>query len=100
MYYFGIQSSTINPWGFGSFKGSVLPGYEVCLGEVQSEYINKSKSVMEDHIQARAKLLDLQNIMISARKDKTYLWFTLTSETSKMTDKTVEQLTLIVFAIK
>ena len=55
---------------------------------------------MEDHIQARAKLLDLQNIMISARKDKTYLWLTLTSETSKMTDKFVEQLTLVVFAIR
>ena len=48
----------------------------------------------------RAKLIDLQNIMISGRKEKTYIWFTLTSETSKMTDKTVEQLTLVVFAIR
>ena len=85
---------------FKAITGTYCDGFEVCLGEVQSEYINKSKSVMEDHIQARAKLLDLQNIMISARKEKTYLWFTLTSETSKMTDKTVEQLTLVVFAIR
>ena len=44
---------------FKAITGTYCDGFEVCLGEVQSEYINKSKSVMEDHIQARAKLLDI-----------------------------------------
>ena len=45
-------------------------------------------------------MIELKNIMIHARQKKTYLWFTLTPESAKMTDKTVEQLTLVVFVIR
>ena len=86
--------------GYEAVTGVYCDGFEVCLGEVQDEYISKTKSVIEDRIQARAKLIELKNIMIHARQKKTYLWFTLTPESAKMTDKTVEQLTLVVFVIR
>ena len=74
---------------FKAITGAFCDGFQVCLGEVQSEYIYKSKSVIEDTIRDRAEDFIIKNLLISAKKGKTYIWFTLTSESANMSSKTM-----------
>ena len=67
----------------------------ICLriGELESSVVLKSKSTLEDAVQARATSITIKNMLIKVHKGKTNIWFTLTKDTSEMSSKTMTQLT-------
>ena len=96
------ESSTEHKPGdnYKAMRRVFCDGFNVCLGELESSVVLKSKSTLEDAVQTRATSITIKNMLIKVYKGKTNIWFTLTKDTSEMSSKTMTQLTQVIFAIK
>ena len=82
------------------FTAAFVDGFEVLVPHVSKELANAARWVLKDTIQSYLVDFTIKNILITARRAGTYVWFTLNHETSRVNPRTMLELTKVVNAMK
>ena len=75
-------------------------GFEVRIAHVPKKTAQTAKFVLLDLIQSHLVDLIVKNMLISARAESIYIWFTLNPETARISPRTMNELSKVLGSIR
>ena len=84
---------------FKALHNAFCDGVEVCISNIMSAKVGRSKFILTDCLQKRLQTLTIKNILVQARGKKTVLWITFTSDSNRIDPRTMTQLTQLQSAV-
>ena len=75
-------------------------GFEVLIPNVPKHIAKSATPGLLDVIHGYVPSLTIRNMLVSDRGTNTYIWFTLSPETSRLTPRTINEFTKVVNAMK
>lgn len=75
-------------------------GFEICVNNIPKSVVESAKAVLLNAIQVHLSQAIIKNMLITTRSGVTFLWFTLNTETSRLTPRTMNELNKVLQEIR